>query len=189
MGTYRDRVSGMTKIVLYIATSKDGYIADENGSVDWLPQTVEETGGQDYGYHEFYDSVDVLAIGRKTYEQILGFGDWPYPGKLSYIFTRKPMESLNKDVKFVSDDIQEFIRGLESQNIKKLWMVGGSELIDAFYTQGRIDEFIVTIFPNVLKKGVQLKTLKDALKKDELINLHSTDFGSGVFQDHYIMKN
>lgn len=76
----------MTKIVLYIATSKDGYIADEKGSVDWLPQTAEETGGEDYGYHEFYDSVDRLAIGRKTYEQILGFGNWPYPGKLSYIF-------------------------------------------------------------------------------------------------------
>jgi dihydrofolate reductase len=42
-----------------------------------------------YGYHEFYDSVHVLAIGRKTYEQILGFGNWPYPGKPSYIFNRK----------------------------------------------------------------------------------------------------
>ncbi|MBA3957127.1 MAG: hypothetical protein H0X51_01855 [Parachlamydiaceae bacterium] len=68
----------MTRIVLYIATSKDGYIADEKGSVDWLPQSLSETGGQDYGYHEFYNSVDVIAIGRKTYEQILGFGDWPY---------------------------------------------------------------------------------------------------------------
>lgn len=61
----------MTKNVLYIAKSKDGYIADENGSVDWLPQTTEETGGQDYGYHEFYDSVDALAIGKKTYEMSL----------------------------------------------------------------------------------------------------------------------
>ncbi|MFI5344645.1 MAG: dihydrofolate reductase family protein [Chlamydiales bacterium] len=179
----------MTKIILYIATSKDNYIADENGSVDWLPQTLSETGGQDYGYHEFYDSVDAIAIGRKTYEQILGFGDWPYPGKLSYIFTRKSMESSNKDVEFVSDDIPGFIRGLESQKIKKLWMVGGPELIDAFYTKGRIDEFIVTVFPNVLKKGIALQTLSDALERDELVKLHSIDFGSGVFQDYYMIKN
>lgn len=178
----------MIEIVLYIATSKDGYIADENGSVDWLPQSLEETGGQDYGYHKFYDSVDALAIGRKTYEQILGFGDWPYPGKLSYIFTRKSMESSNEEIEFVSDDIQEFINELERRKIKKLWMVGGAELIEAFYSQGRIDEFILTVFPKVLENGISLKTLKDALQKDELIKLHSTDFGDGVFQDHYIKK-
>ncbi len=178
----------MTKIVLYIATSKDGYIADENGSVDWLPQTTEETGGKDYGYHEFYDSVGALAIGRKTYEQILGFGDWPYPGKLSYIFTRNPLESENKDIEFVRDDITGFIRGLEKQNIKKLWLVGGAELIDAFYAQGRIDEFIVTEFPTVLKKGIPLKTVNDALQRRELTNVHSIDFGSGVFQKNYIKK-
>ena len=173
----------MTKIVLYIATSKDGYIANENGSVDWLPQTTEETGGQDYGYHEFYDSVDTLAIGRKTYEQILGFGDWPYPGKLSYIFTRKPMESQNKDIEFVQHDVQGFIREMERQNIKKLWLVGGSDLIESFYQQGRIDEFIVTVFPKVLGKGVPLKTLSDALQTGEVMDTHSNDFGSGVFQD------
>jgi len=178
----------MTEIVMYIATSKDGYIADENGSVDWLPQSLSETGGKDYGYHEFYDSVDALAIGRKTYEQILGFGDWPYPGKLSYVFTRKPMESSNKEIEFVSDDIQGFIQELENRNIKKLWLVGGSELIDAFYIQGRIDEFIVTVFPNVLKNGIPLKTLRDALQRDELTKVHSIDFGDEVLQYYYIRK-
>lgn len=57
----------MTKVIVYIATSQDGYIADEKGSVDWLPQTEEQTGGEDYGYHAFYDSIDAIAIGRKTY--------------------------------------------------------------------------------------------------------------------------
>lgn len=178
----------MIEIILYIATSNDGYIADENGGVDWLPQPKTETGGQDYGYNEFYNSVDALAIGRKTYEQILGFGDWPYHGKLSYIFSRKRMESTNKEIEFVSDNIQEFIRELERRSIKKLWMVGGAELIEAFYREGRIDEYIITVFPNVLKKGISLKALKDALQKDELIKLPSIDFGDGVFQDHYIRK-
>lgn len=179
----------MTKIVLYIATSQDGFIADENGTVDWLPQTVDETGGQDYGYQEFYDSVDALAIGRKTYEQILGFGDWPYPGKHSYIFTRKPMKSSNKEIEFVSDDIQGFIQDMEKKNIRKLWIVGGSELIEAFYDQGRIDEFIITVFPPILKKGIPLKTLREAQQKGELKKLPSLDFGSGVFQEHYLKKN
>ncbi len=67
------------------------------------------------------------------------------------------MESSKKEIEFASDDIQGFIRELESRNISKLWMVGGAELIDAFYTQGRIDEFIVTVFPNVLKHGISLR--------------------------------
>lgn len=67
----------MTKVVLYVATSQDHFIADSSGGVSWLPQTEEETGGEDFGYRAFYDSIDALAIGRKTYEQILTFGDWP----------------------------------------------------------------------------------------------------------------
>lgn len=175
-----------SKIVVYIATSKDGYIADDKGSVDWLPQTTEETGGQDFGYQEFYQSVDALAIGRKTYEQIVGFGAWPYPGKLAYIFTRQLTESKNEAIEFVSDDIPGFGRLLKERNTKKLWVVGGSELIEAFYRQGILDEFIVTIFPVLLGKGIPLKTLSKALQKGEFSKAHSIDFGSGVCQDHYI---
>jgi dihydrofolate reductase len=71
------------------------------------------------GFMSFYDSVDALAIGKKTYEQILGFGNWPYPGKLSYIFTRTPMEPQNKDVEFVSDNIPGFIRDLANPHTIK----------------------------------------------------------------------
>jgi dihydrofolate reductase len=178
----------MTKIVLYIATSQDGFIADEKGGVDWLPQTPEETGGQDYGYQAFYDSVDATAIGRKTYEQILGFGDWPYFGKASYIFSRSHMESPNKEIEFVAEGICEFIKSLEGKNVKKLWLVGGSELINAFYKQGRIDEFIITVFPKVLNNGIPLDTLKNALLKDELVQMQSIEYGDGVLQNHYSMR-
>lgn len=182
------QVGDMPKVIVYIATSKDGYIADERESVDWLPQTLEETGGQDYGYHEFYDSIDAIAIGRKTYEQILGFGEWPYPGKTSYIFSRFPKETQNPDIQFVLDDIPGFIKTIQAKKIRKLWMVGGSELIEAFYNEGRINEFIVTVFPNVLNKGVPLKTLEKALKADKLINVKSIDYGRGVSQEYYLVK-
>lgn len=178
--------SDMTKVIVYIATSQDGYIADEKGSVDWLPQTEEETGGEDYGYHAFYDSVDAIAIGRKTYDQILGFGDWPYPGKISYIFSRFPQEPLRSDIQFVSESIPDFMKALEEKKVKNLWMVGGSELIEAFYDQGFVDEFIVTVFPKVLGKGIPLKTLSEALRNGGVTKTHSIDFGSGIFQDNYV---
>lgn len=113
------------------------------------------------------------------------FGDWPYPGKLSYVFTRQRLESSNVEIEFVSDDIPEFIRGLERRNIKKLWLVGVSELIEAFYTQGRIDDFIVTVFPNEVGKGIPLSALRGGLEQNEIAKLQSADYGSGVFQNHY----
>lgn len=175
----------MTKIVLYIATSKDGFIADSKGSVDWLPQTEAETGGQDFGYHAFYETIDALAIGRKTYEQILTFGDWPYPGKPSFVFTRQSMKSPLKEIEFAADDIKGFIRQAEKRKIKNLWLVGGNELIEAFYNQGRIDEFIVTVFPAILKEGIPLTTVEKGIRNGDLVKTKTIDFGSGVFQNHY----
>ncbi len=68
----------MTKFILYIATSIDGYIARSDGNIDWLPSAE---GEDDSGYAEFYSSIDALVMGSTTYEQVLGFGDWAYPGK------------------------------------------------------------------------------------------------------------
>ena len=64
----------MPRLIYYVASSLDGYIADENGGVDWLPDPVE---GEDFGYGEFYDGIDALLMGRRTYDQVRGFGDWP----------------------------------------------------------------------------------------------------------------
>lgn len=68
------------KIKLYIACSLDGYIAREDGSIDWLTK-YEINPETDYGYSEFYASIGTVLMGRKTYEQVLGFGDWPYEEK------------------------------------------------------------------------------------------------------------
>lgn len=176
-------------IVLYIATSKDGFIADEKGNLDWLPQTVEETGGQDYGYQKFYDSVDALAMGRKTYEQILGFGPWPYPGKKSYIFSSTHEVSTNKDIEFVTHDIPTFIKRLDANKVKKLWLVGGAGLVDAFYKHGKIDEYIITVFPVELNKGIPLKTVEEAVQSGQIIKTSSIDFGGGVIQEVYLPKS
>ncbi len=70
----------MRKIKLYIACSLDSYIASENGSIDWL------FSDSDYGYARFYDSIDTILVGRKTYDQSLTFDEYPYKGKKSVCF-------------------------------------------------------------------------------------------------------
>jgi dihydrofolate reductase len=76
----------MRKVKLFIASSLDGYIAREDGSIDWL-----YTDG-DYGYMQFYNSVNTVLMGRKTYDQTLGFGiEYPYKDKKNYVFSQIPI--------------------------------------------------------------------------------------------------
>lgn len=67
---------------VYIATSLDGFIAREDGAIDWLMEANKTVPpGEDCGYADFMKSVDVLVMGRNTYEQVATFDPWPYQGK------------------------------------------------------------------------------------------------------------
>lgn len=101
----------MSKIILYIATSLDGYIAKEDGNVDWLSSFDE-----DYGYKEFISTVDTIIIGRKTYQQVLTFGEWPYQGLKTFVFTHQELKH-DKNVEFISGSI--------TKAINKKYMAGG----------------------------------------------------------------
>lgn len=87
------------KYSVYIATSLDGFIARKNGGLDWLPGSDGQADGEDYGFKDFYASVDTLVMGRKTYELALSFGEWPYGGKkvvvLSSAYPKTPKTLAN----------------------------------------------------------------------------------------------
>lgn len=144
------------EVKLYIACSLDGYIARENGSIDWLTE-YDNNSETDYGYSEFYASIGTVLMGRKTYEQVLGFGDWPYAEKKTYVFTRQkePLRR-EKNVEFISGDIGEFVRHLKENAEKDIWLVGGSQLIKAFFEEDLVEDMIVFIVPIILGSGIPL---------------------------------
>lgn len=83
------------KASVFIATSLDGFIARKDGSIDWLERAnATTTKGEDYGYQEFAESVDVLVIGRKSYETVLTFNEWPYGEKPVIVLSSGPLISL-----------------------------------------------------------------------------------------------
>ena len=148
----------MRKIKLFIACSLDGYIAKEDGSVNWLPENA------DSGYDQFYSSIDTVLIGKKTYEQILTFGKYPYTNKISYVFTRSPNQKKDENVEFTSE-IEEFTKKLVSSSGKDIWLVGGSEIASTFLNLRFVDELILSIIPVVLGKGIPLfKNIKEEIK-------------------------
>lgn len=142
------------KLVLYIATSLDGYIATKEESLEWL-FSVEGEG--DNGYSEFYDTVDTILIGRVTYDWIMKQenGNFPYKGKECYVFSRTKKED-NEYVHFVNDNVIELTRKLKQTDGKKIWIVGGGNLLHTFLQEDLVDELIINIAPVLIGKGIPL---------------------------------
>ena len=169
------------KVTLYIAASVDGYIAGPGREIDWL--SVVDQPGEDYGYYQFYDSIDALVMGSKTYELPDGEAEWPYPGKPSFVFSRQDMKTNRDDVTFVSDPVENVVGRLRSQEFQHVWLIGGGELIRSFLAQGLIDEDIILFLPIILGAGIPLFPPANPQQRLELIS--SRQFESGLIQAHY----
>lgn len=144
----------MRKVVLYIATSIDGCIARTDGSLDWLERV--DTEEEDYGYEEFFDSIDTTLMGNTTFKQILGFDvEFPYQNKRNLVFTRgEPKETPYATV--TNHDPAELVRQLKKEEGKDIWLVGGGTLNGALLSADLIDQMIITITPVVLGEGIRL---------------------------------
>lgn len=176
-------MSKKRKLVLFIATSLDGYIATETESLDWL-FNVEGEG--DNGYSEFYETVDTIIMGKKTYDWVIKNieGDFPYKNKECYVFTRSPIMD-TENVKFVNKDIGSFTNSLKDQEGKNIWIVGGGDLLHSFIKEKLVDEFILTVAPTIIGKGIRL--FKEANHQFEL-SLKGTRRFNQFVELHYVKK-
>ncbi|MEH1836306.1 MAG: dihydrofolate reductase family protein [Nostoc sp.] len=174
----------MTKVILYIAASLDGYIARSDGEIDWL--SILDTEGEDYGYTAFFESIDAIVLGSKTYEVGLSFDEWPYPEKKSFVFTQRYLKSDREDIVFVSDTVEQALANLEAQGFENIWLVGGGALINSFLQHSLIDEYIISTIPIILGGGIHLFPPSSPEEKLELIN--SIQYPTGLLQAHYRRK-
>jgi len=169
----------MAKIKLYIAVSIDGYIARENGSVDWLNE-LPNPNQIDHGYAEFYAGIDCVIMGRKTYEEILGLDvGWPYSNCKSYIASNNLGFKIRTENTEVVDEVNsDAIEKMKVQSKKDIWLVGGGNLVTQFMNLGVIDEMIICIIPRVLGKGIRL--FPDESKETKFTLSQSKSFETGA---------
>lgn len=173
----------MARIVYYVAASLDGFIADSAGGVGWLPAGDTD----DYRYADFYAGVEALVMGRRTYDQALSFGEWPYPGKPAYVLTHSPPASGPPEVRFVGGSAAEFAQRIAGWHSGTVWLVGGADLADQFRQSGLIDEYRVFVIPIVLGQGVPLFGGQGS---PTLLDLESAQFhADGVVQLRYRPRN
>lgn len=173
----------MPQVKLYIASSLDGYIADPDGDVDWLMNWSPPDEAEDYGYDAFYASIGHLLMGRKTYEQVIAFGEWPYGGASTYVFSRSRSLPDDPNVEFVSEDPASFVDRLRATAKQDIWLVGGAGLIASFREQELIDEYILTVMPILLGDGIPLFEGKQPQTRLQLADARSYD--NGVVQLYY----
>ena len=147
----------MRKVILYIAMSLDGYIADKNGGVDWLTGQDKEAESGDT-YSEFINGIDTVVMGRTTYDQVreeLSPEIWPYEELTSYVITHKNERS-TENIKFVREDPCELTERLRRKKDKNIWICGGKSIIQPMVRDNLIDEYHISVIPTILGSGIPL---------------------------------
>ena len=147
----------MRKVVLFIAMSLDGYIADQNGSVDWLSGQCNEVENEDT-YSQFVKDIDTVVMGWTTYQQIvteLSPSEWVYSDFMSYVITHKERASTDS-IRFVHESPSDLVRRLKEKDGKDIWICGGASIVQQLMQDGLIDKFYISIIPTILGAGVRL---------------------------------
>jgi dihydrofolate reductase len=166
---------------VYIACSLDGFIADKDDGLDWL-QEIENPSGSDFGYKEFMDSIDVVLMGRRTYDMIKDFEPWPYSKPILVLSKSLSPEELPQGRgEIFKGSIFDVLRYCDRRGWSRRYVDGG-RLISSFLREGLIDEITITRFPIILGNGIPLFHPQDNILRWDLI---SNKAESGLVQSHY----
>jgi dihydrofolate reductase len=175
------------KIIVYISTSADGFIARRDGSFDWLERPQPKGG---YGMEEFYSSIDTILWGRKTCDMALEFQKKGVAGTAfdtrvkNYVFThRVPESAAPAGVEFVNKPVKAFATRLRGKQGKDVWMMGGAGIIASFLDEGEIDEFVIHVVPTFIGEGIPL--IAPGRRTVPLELMGCTEFPDGVVKLRY----
>lgn len=173
------------ELLLYIAVSLDGFIAGEGNDLSFLSGV--ERPGEDYGYSAFYETVDTIIMGRKTYDQVLTFGvDFPHKGKTCYVISRS-RKGRDENVEFLGNDFIESVRHLKTRPGKNIFCDGGAQVVHELLRHGLIDRMVISIIPHMLGKGTRL--FKEGCPEQSIQLKKYEAFPSGLIQLTYAIRH
>lgn len=145
----------MARIVGYIASSLDGFIATPDENLDWLTQQPDLNLGE-YDYRNFIARIQTVVMGRATYDWIERYpGDWEYPGKRVIVVTSRPIDNPKGPLE-TRTDIDSLITELRALDDGDVWMLGGGKLQMAFMERGALDEIEIYIMSEIIGSGIPL---------------------------------
>jgi dihydrofolate reductase len=177
----------MPKTILYIATTIDGYIARPDGNIDWLTSFPPPESG-DYGYAALLESIGTIVMGRRTYEDILGFGiEWPYTGFTTYVVTHNKEYTASTPQTFIiNEDAVGALRSIKHTAEKDIWIVGGGALIQSLLNDRLIDAMIISVVPKIIGDGIRLFPAPSEESQWRLT--HTQSFNTGIANLLYVRQ-
>ena len=176
------------KISVFMALSLDGFIARPDGDVAWLEEGDPLPEGDDAGFSAFFSSIDVLVMGRGSFDKVLEFEGWFYGDKpvvvMSKTLTEVP-EHLRKTVTIDSASPQDLVDKLSKQGYEHIYLDGG-KLIQSFLREGLVNEMTLTTIPIIIGKGIPL--FADLDKDIHLKHLGTKTWDNGFVQTTYALS-
>jgi dihydrofolate reductase len=165
---------------VFVGASVDGFIARPDGGLDWLPSG----GGEEHGYEAFIASVDVLVIGRHTYETVLGFDTWPYGGKPVFVLSTRglPPPPAGAVVERMEGEPAEILARLADRGFRHAYVDGGIT-IQRFLRAGLIQRLVITRVPVLIGAGIPL--FGELPHDVALQHVETRHYPSGLVQSEY----
>jgi dihydrofolate reductase len=170
---------------VFIAASMDGFIARPDGGLDWLPGSDGEEV-EEHGYQAFIASVDVVIMGRGTYDLVMTFGGWPFSPKLPVrVLTTRPITLppyAPPTAKVMSGEPAEILAALDKEGFQHAYIDGG-KTIQGFLSAGLIQRMIVTRIPVLIGEGIPL--FGSVPGDIRLKHVRTSTFAGGLVQSEY----
>lgn len=168
------------RISVFIGMSLDGYIATENNSVDWLVAASSED--EDYGFNTFLSDIDIVAMGRSTYDFIKNEPELPYGTRPIHVFTSQSLNDYN-NFHFFAKSPHEAVNHWESLGYQHVYVDGGL-LVSQFLEADLVDDLTLTVAPLLLGSGKSLFHPRSHSTQLQLVS--SQSFKSGMTQLKYV---
>lgn len=170
---------------VFVATSLDGFVARSDGSLDFLASPDVAADPEDYGFAEFVSGVDAMVMGRVTYETVLGFAEWPYPGLRVIVPSRTLVPRTGSgpgEVQITGESPGDLFDRLGAEGVRRVYVDGG-KLVAAYLEAGLIREITVTRVPVLLGDGISLFARSDSERR--LTHLDTRSWANGFVRSRY----
>ena len=141
----------MRKVILGAGISLDGYIARADGGIDFLKPP------KDYSMAELFSTIDVIAFGRKTYDEAVRLGGGKYRAPMqmpTYVFSKTVSPGKRGGVIFMRQSPARFVNAIRKHEGKHIFVMGGGELARSFLAADVVDELRLGVYPVLLGDGI-----------------------------------